>query len=362
MRSFLPLSFALLSPLALAQGSVVSPGHFTNAEGPTSNSFPLGTATVPFRYMQIHDDLQGPARAIKGMSFRRNAQSAANPAYSVTLDVWCSTAASTSGSASTTFDANHGANKVQVITNKGFNFPATVLGNVPMDFTFDVPFDATYPFLGTGPLCLEIQKTARTNTGSSFLDAASGTAGNANPPLQFASYGTGCMVTGTNANLTARGASAMTWATNTGILRVNGSSGPPNGLVIVFLGFSNQQAFGSVPLPFLIPGSAAAPSGPCHLYADMTLITAAATSATGTSSTDFPFPATPDLNGIRTFAQILAVDPAANPVGIVTSNGVNHNIVAPYGPIPGCRIYASGNLGPTGTRALSYLLVTRFNL
>jgi hypothetical protein len=231
---------------------------------------------------------------------------------------------------------------------------------VPADFVFDVPFDNGFVFVGAGPLCLEVQKKAHTNTASFFLDADGSASANANPALSFVSYGTGCRHSGTALGLTANGASVMNWPTGAGTIRVTGANGPTNSFVIGFLGGSNQLAFG-VPLPFLVPGTSTAPSGPCHLYASMLLVTAATTTANGTSVIDFPFPALPHLNGIRTFTQILAYDPAANPTGTVLSNGVNHNIVGPYGRTPGARIYLSGSLGGIGTVASGFLLVTRFN-
>ena len=71
-------------------------------------------------------------------------------------------------------------------------------------------------------------------------------------------------------------------------------------------------------------------------------------------------PATLDLNGATAYSQLLAADPAANPTGAVTSNGVAHQFLVPHGTVPGGRVYLSGDLGPTGTAEANYLLVTRF--
>jgi hypothetical protein len=162
--------------------------------------------------------------------------------------------------------------------------------------------------------------------------------------------------------MAATSSSAMNWSGGTGQLTVTGASGPRSGFVVVVLGLRETTAFGgSVQLPFLIPGSGSAPSGACHLYTDVLLVGASTTTATGGSTTTFPVPATPDLNGMRTFAQIWAFDPAANPLGMVTSNGVNHNFVAPYPRVPLARIYASGSLGPIGGTASHYGLITAFN-
>ena len=71
MRSASLAYLFVFAPAVAAQG-LVSPAHFAAAEAPSSNRFPFGNApSAPFRYLQVHDDLQGSPRAIRGMSFRR---------------------------------------------------------------------------------------------------------------------------------------------------------------------------------------------------------------------------------------------------------------------------------------------------
>jgi hypothetical protein len=352
-----------LSPLVAVARSqnqtVVSPAHFTNAEAPTSNAFPFGSVSQTFRYAQIHDDLAGAPRAIIGMAFRRNGTTTTDfAAFSVTLSAWCSTATTTGAAPAAAFDTNHWVDKAQVITGKVFNFPAAPSGFVPDTFAYDLPYDTPFLFAGAGPLCWEIQRTATTNTTNRFHDAVSG-AGAVNPPLAAIRFGAGCKLSTQTSAMVANGDSAMNWPGGTGNLTIRGTLGPQNSLVVVFLGFS-RTVFAGIPLPLLIPGTQNAPSGDCHLYTEIVVVTAALTSATGASSVTIPVPATPELNGGSTYAQILASDPAANPAGAVTSNGVQHNFVAPYGAVPGGRVYLSGSLGPTGTADGDYLLVTRF--
>src|SRR5262245_31818730 len=85
-----------------AQG-YVSPAHFAHSEGISQQSFPFGIATVPFRYLQVHDDV--PAMTVRGLAFRHNGGNVNGtiyPAHAVTLNAWMSTAATTSTTFSTT--------------------------------------------------------------------------------------------------------------------------------------------------------------------------------------------------------------------------------------------------------------------
>jgi hypothetical protein len=343
----------MFAATAAAQ-SVVSPAHFTDAEGSTSNSFPFGVATAPFRYANIHDDMAGTARTIRGMTLRRNNTSAASAAYTVTLDAWMSTAVTTGTTPDATFDNNHGADKLQVATGRTYNFPASPRQFAPEPFVFDVPFDVPFNFAGTGSLCWEVQVTARSNTTSYFLDASSGQ-GSTNPAMAVNTFGAGCLATGRTTAMGATGTSTMNWTAGTGTLTVNSTNGPASAPAAMVLG-------DMLPVPFLIPGSDLGPSGPCNVYVNPLVVVGGTTSATGASSYQIPFPATPNLNGLRTFEQVASLDASANSFGLVTSAAVNHNVVAPYGPIPGARIYLSGSLGASGTAVANYSLVVRFNL
>jgi hypothetical protein len=363
MQTLLRSSLVLFLLPPIAAQSVVSPREYTSAEAPANNSYPFGVSTQVIRYVGIHDDLQGTPLLIKGMSMRRNGTSTTPiyPAYTITLDAWCSLAATTSTTPNTTFDNNHGSNKMQVVTNKTFNFPQADYGFVPSPFLHSVVFDTPYPYLASAPLCWEVQRTAITLAASIFHDGATNSA-NTNPPMAFTPFGTGCKVSSQNVAMTATGSAVMSWPSGTGTLTVSGQSGPANSVVLVIMGTSSER-FSGIPLPFLIPGSGGAPSGPCNLYTNIVLGFAATTTSAGTSLTNIPVPATPDLNGLRTFEQIVALDPAANPLGVALSNGVNHNWIAPYQLPLVARVYLLGSLAPVASGVTAnYGLVIRFDL
>jgi hypothetical protein len=346
----------LLAPLH-AQTTVVSPAHFTNAEGPSSNSTPFGIPTTPYRYVGIHDDLLGAPGVVLGMAVRRNANTTTVfPAASVTLSAWVSTAATTAGAPNATFDLNHGTDKQQVINSRTYGFPQSELAFAPSPFVYVIPFEVPFPFGGAAGLCWEVQITSRTNTIAIGHDAVQG--GSTNPPLGAAWFGTGCTVTGQSSAMSGVSAGSINWTTGTGTIGLNSFFGPLNAGVLMLVG-TNDQSFGGVPLPFLLPGSDLAPSGPCRLYTDVLFAVGGTTSAAGISLITTPVPARTDLHGLRTFCQLLAIDAPANPTGVVLGNAINHNWVAPFAAPPVGRVSAS-SLAATGTVGANAGVIVRF--
>ena len=231
---------------------------------------------------------------------------------------------------------------------------------VPGEFAYHMAYDTPFVFLGMGSFCWEVQISATTNpTGGLYHDTVSN-ATNANPALVVATFGSGCVASGHTMPMDAAGGSAMNWPGGTGTLTVTGSEGPANGPVIMTLGFSSTS-WGGVPLPLPVPGSGGASSGLCNVYNDVFISLAAIATAAGTSSFSIPLFPNPTWNGLRTFEQLWALDPA-NPFGLVTSNGVNHDFVGPYGPANGARVFLLGSLGPTGTAGSNHAVIVRFDL
>jgi hypothetical protein len=342
------LAPVLLCGLVTAQ-SHVSPAHFAHSEGVSQNSFPFGIATVPFRFSQVHDDV--PNMTIRGMVFRHNAgnvNGTVYPAHSITMDAWYSTAVTTSATMSTTFDNNHGLDKIRVVTNRTYNLPASDPADVPGQFLLDYPLDVPFVFAGGGAsLCWEVQITGKTQAVSIFYDAMNPP--NADPPLQVTRVYTGCLATGATNPMMATPQSSMTWTVGTGVHTVIGANLLANGTVLFVTGFSRTQWAG-IPLPIQVPGSTGAPSGTCNIHTDVAVIIPRLATATGAVTNRINVPATPDLNGLTTYSQIWGIDPAANPTGITTSNMVVHNFLAPYLQQPVGRVSLSGSLGAVGNQ------------
>ncbi|MBK8098455.1 MAG: hypothetical protein IPK26_15205 [Planctomycetes bacterium] len=328
----------------LGAQTFVSPATHGHSEGGAQNSFPFGTTIVPFRYLQIHDDV--PAMTISGLAFRHNATNTVYPAHSVTLDAWVSTAAFPSVLANATFDLNHGGDKIQVVTNRTYNLPASDPHRLPGEFVLDFPFDVPFVYAG-GSLCWEVQVTAKTQAANIFYDAMTG--GGTSPALATSRGLAGCRSTGRTLTMTVNPTGPTDWTTGTGSLNIAGSQLQANGAVFHVLGFDTAfwTAVG-VPLPAMIPTSDTAPSGTCTIYLDVLYVAPFTASATGTVSIQLPVPVNVGLVGLTAFSQIIGLDAAANPFGMTASQMAMHNWVGPF-PAPSCsRVSSSGSLGPTG--------------
>lgn len=353
-------SLACLFASAALVAQTVHPPHFANAEGTSNNVYPFGNTTVPFRYSQIHDGL--PAMVIQGMAFRHNSSTTLYPGHSVTIDAWVSTATVPSASMGTTFDNNHGVDKVQVITNRTYTHPASNPADLPGQFVLDYPFDFPFVF-GGGSLCWEVQVTAKTQTSSIIYDAASATAAvAANPPMVVSRFGTGCRATGQANTMTAVAVQAMDWGTGTATMTVNGTNLEPNGVTVFCMGI-DKSSFSGIPLPVVIPGSTGASSGTCTVYSDILLSSVVFASATGTGTNAIPFVPSPAYHGLTFYSQIWGLDVAANAFGLTTSNAAMHHIVAPFAvPMGISRMWLLSSLGPTAasTAGIGNGLVTRF--
>jgi hypothetical protein len=249
---------------------------------------------------------------------------------------------------STTFDLNHGTDKMSVVpASSPFNYPAyPATPRGPAPFFFRVPFNTPFPFTGTGPLCWELRIASRTNTSSFSHDAGGGAY-----TFYTQALGTGCTSTG-------RTALAATTASLSGSnLTVSASQLAANAVAIAVLGF-NDTAWSGIPLPLLVPGTTGAPSGPCHVWSDMTVLQVFVASAAGSGSSIIPaVPASPTWVGLRAYSWVLALDAPANPLGVVTTNYRELNWGD--GLVVGCRrLYAFNNVSaPTGTLSATAVVV-----
>jgi hypothetical protein len=153
--------------------------------------------------------------------------------------------------------------------------------------------------------------------------------------------------------MVANGFSSMQWTSGVGTLYVDGNELPDGGPAIVLMGLSKTR-LGGIPLPFLMPGSLIAPSGPCAVYSSSEFAFGAVSSAT-TARLTMPVPAAPSLHAVHLYAQYLAIDPAAgNLFGVALSNAVEFCFVAPYQNAPIGQVWATNVFAATGTAVSNY--------
>lgn len=338
---------SLLAP-AIAAQNLVTPSHFTKAEGNTYAYGGIGTTQSPSTLLQIYDELQGTPRTIRAVSFRRDGEvdPSAWTQGAWLVNVFCSTSKKTAATPSSVFAENHGTDKTKVSSFSFIQLPASTFVGSVAPFEFRVPFTQPFAFGGNGPLCVEIQVVSRTQNNTYYFDYAYGQSANPYPPMR--SFGTGCKVTGQTSPMTLQASASPNWPAGTMTLGYTGYYLPNSALVTIGLGLDDQSIQG-LPLPLTLPGTGSAPSGPCIIYHDFVVTFPALSSATGTMSTNFGFPVNPFYNGVDLYAQVVALDIAANPFGVTLSNATQHHLVSPFGVIPVGTVYSDTTLGPTGT-------------
>lgn len=340
-----PILVLAFASAAVAQG-VVSPSHFTTAEGNSYGYSPFGSTTTPDRYLQVHDDLAGTPRTIRSISLRRDGSTFSNfAAYSMLVDVVLSNAATTADTISTTFDSNHGSNKATVAQFKLVQFPSTDHGST-RGFDYKIPFDQPFNFNGTGSLAWEMRVTSRTNPSTYYFDYAYSTS--TNPAPYYWSYGTGCKATTYSNPMSISGSSSANWTGGSVTLSYFGNYFPKNALVTLLLG-AQDKTFGGAPLPFEIPGTNGFPSGKCFLYLDPLITIPQLTNAQGQLTANIGAGVNTGNNGNVIFVQSVALDTQANAFGLVTSNMVQHQVIAPWTTIRVSNVYATSSVGGTGT-------------
>lgn len=350
--------------MALPAQGVVSPSHFTAVEGTGNSTLPFGTQSLPARYLQVHDAVA--AQTITGLGFRHDTSGATRPAFSLTVDVWMSTAVAPAAATVAQFDANHGVDKRHVISNRTVLVPANDPAQLPGAFLLDLPFDAGQDFVfagGGASLCWEVHVTANSSLVTNVpFDAVltQGTIATA-PGLAGTRAFAGCVATGrTQPIAIAPLNSTVDWVAGLATQRVSGLQLLPNGIVAWASG-SGATVWNGAPLPIVLPTTTGAPSGTCTLFTDPALLTVGVASPTGTALLQLQYAVGPALHGALLPVQLLGLDAAANALGITTSNLVVQQLVAPYPAAIGIqRVYAVGALAATGTVDGSSPLITRF--
>jgi hypothetical protein len=351
------LSIILLSVPSV--GQIASPRALTRVEGNTSTLDPFSSSVVPFRYLQVHDDLVGSPRTITGLAFRLDG-AATTAANSVLLTIRLAEAATGVGAATpnATFSANHGRNSVTVLNSQWSPFPAIPSHDpfrdlLPRPFTHVVSFPAWH-YSGASPLVWEVEVLARqTSLTTGRLDAVSGSA--ANPaPLIFDCLASTCRATPGGPACQLVESTTPRWSQ--GVLTLdlalrNLAANQPGGLMF---------AAATLASPLAVPGSDGAPSGTCRVACSPDVVFGGVVGSSGALSFQTPFPVSSSLNGARLFMQGFGHAPGMNAWGLATTEASYVCVVAPRGPAPVGNVVLRGSLGSTGTATAHSGLVTRF--
>lgn len=337
---------ALTTTTLVAQGTV-SPSHFTATEATASISVPIAsphpTMQTPHRLMQIHDDLMGAPRTIRGMRFRRDG-GPGWPAVSgyggiVSLTLFEAAPGIAAATPNAIFANNVGANSTVVLPTQTFIIPATSHFSAPGPFVIDIRFGPnSFPYSGNAPLGWDMLVT--TSTAQHFVDFDAASGNLANPPAATDLVGTGCIITGNLLPASLSGATFPSWGATTPYmiftysgLNLGRNTTLPNPGSIVLLAYGLDRRHP----PLTIQGTA------CSVFLDplgyqLVLVDPNGNFVGGSYS--FLLPMAAYLNGMTLQAQAFTLDPVT---GLPAStNAVSSNIVAPFGDVPVGSISAIG--------------------
>lgn len=129
----------------------------------------------------------------------------------------------------------------------------------------------------------------------------------------FSSFGSGCAGTAGTPQLVADSLARLCLTLD---LEISGNL--PSGVGAILLGFDPTQYLG-IPLPASLAGIGAAG---CEMLVPPKRVFAAAVDAAGIASISISVPDNPSVIGLEIYAQWALLDPAANPLGVVVSNGI----------------------------------------
>jgi hypothetical protein len=238
------------------------------------------------------------------------------------------------------------------------SFSQTGPGRMPRPFEYTIPLPSAYAHSGSGPLCFELRVNSRTNASPVYFDYTQG--GSTNPTPYTRSLGTGCRYTATGARVTLSASSGANWPQSSITMSMNGTNVRPNTLAYMTIGVTDET-LGAIPLPFELPGTATSPSGACNVYNDILITIPTLANASGQTTTNLGVGVNPSFNGLNVYSQLISADAAANNWGLVLSNGVQFQIVAPFATGRIGEVYNNSSTGPTGTVRANGGMITMFH-
>ena len=303
---------------ALSAQSFYVPNN--NATTGSCNTFPFNTSDMRYQALFTAADLcNGPA-IIRGMAFAQCATGVASYAKLTIRMAHLSAAA-----LSTTFDANLAAGATTVLDT--VNYKWSMVGDVWNDIDLQTPFI----YVGAGNVVVDCVVLGRTGSSSSTRRDAT------NHRVYVGGY-TG-QLTGTDGGLGAFKirlitGDATTWTFGTGCVGSNSQipalSFTGNSKLGSTLGVNLANALASKLVFLNIGTSSAGPIFPfdmalfsapgCMIYHDGLITVGLVTTTNGTALLNLGVPNDPGVTGLKLYFQFGNQDPAANGLGLTTSN------------------------------------------
>jgi hypothetical protein len=326
------VSFTVLAPVA-AQ-ALISPAINRTREGNGWAHFPFFGSAVPERYLQLHCDLPG-ARTISALVLRPDGFSSDAVAFGGTLRLSNAPAGVDCAAPAPTFAGNHGSNQVTMNVPR-LDFPAQTFSAgdpFPRPFAFAIPLPTPFASNGMSALVWDVEVTTRFQMGSGNCDAVQGLAGAWNVADRF---GQGCRRSSTGFPALHDAQMAPQWGAGPMTVTLVAANmdprqDPPRPVVFA-IGLSSTSWQG-LSLPFELPGTRTAPSGPCWINSSWEILLAGAVGNSNGFAT-MTFAAPEPRTGINLYTQAIGWAPNANPGNLITSNSVHTYLAPPITSLP----------------------------
>ncbi len=332
VRIFVTLLAAL--PVAAQSTLVLPPSHATR-EGTSFTNVPFGRST-PTRCQLAYDGALLPrAGNIESLALRIDGgQTVAGK--QVELMVRASTGPTSVLALQATFALNVGADVRDVFARRLFDLPALTSAQTPNPFHLQIPFDAPLPYDPRNGAVLFDLTVFDQPPGVYPLDLTYV----CDSPVQR--YGpAGCGPQGGPALQVTAATTQVMWGQP---LDLQVTAARPASIAGVFLGVIEQGPWAGITLPYDLT-LVGAPT--CHLSIDMSFSAFASANALGTATFPLTIPGRPELVGAAIRFQGFDIDPAANALGITTSQPAK---VAVCGWERVGRVWASGANATIGAR------------
>jgi len=319
-----------------AQSGVVVPPAFAAVEATGSTNVPFGRLG-PMRAQMAYDGtlFAGPM-VVSALGMRLDG-GAAVAGKEVELEIRLSTMPWGVANVRSTFLVNRGADERVVFDRKRVQLPAVAAPGTPAAFALQLALDRTFSYdPAVGPLLVELivhdQPPGAYSLDATYLCSS-----------PFVPFGpTGCGPGGSPLEVAVPTAQVL-WGQSLHVEIRQASPGVATGLA---LGTIESGTWLGVPIPLdLSPFGAPQ----CHISIDLLVILPGIADGNGVASYSLSVPPVPALQNEWLRFQGLAMDPAANSLGVILSQGGKVQVC---GWEPVARVFASSATAAWGFREL----------
>jgi hypothetical protein len=321
-----------------AQSTLVIPPSAANVEASGFTNVPFGRS-VPMRTQSAYENLsfQGPV-TITALGYRLD-ENVTTTGKSVDLEVHLSTLAQGIVAIRDDYAANIGVDAATVFQRRLHNLPPHSAPGRPNPFHLQIPLDQSFRYLATPGTALLVDVLVHGQPpGNVTLDA---TFLCDSPQTNFGPAG--CGPSGGRPLAATSLTNPLLWGRT---FALGARDARAQAATAMLLGSRENGSYAGLPLPIdLTPLGAPG----CALATDPFAVFSKLADATGGADYTFVVPSIPYLVGTTIRFQAAALDPTANALGVVTSQGGRATIC---GWEPVARVYGTTVTATTGAREL----------